>query len=276
LDGVLANDSDGDLDPLAAVLVSGPSHGALVLNADGSFTYEPAGDWYGNDSFTYKANDGFADSNVATVAIAVNPVNDAPVAADDAYTTAQNTQLAVAAPGVLDNDGDVDGDPLAAALVSGPSNGTLVLNADGSFTYDPAADWTGVDQFTYTAGDGSAESEIVTVTINVTSSSMTVSVAAIATGLVPAGQNTKGEVRVTLAPAIAGATVTGDWTFNGALLVAGTAGITDANGIAVIQSVPIKAKSGDVYVFTVTNVEAAGYVYDPAANAVSSAAIVMP
>src|SRR5262249_42923098 len=80
-----------------------------------------------------------ADSNIATVTITVTPVNDPPVANNDAYTTAEDTPLTVAAPGVLANDTDVDGNPLTAILVNGPSNGTLTLNPDGSFTYPPNA-----------------------------------------------------------------------------------------------------------------------------------------
>src|SRR5207247_6908731 len=90
------------------------------------------------DSFTYKANDGQLDSPTnATVSITVTPVNDAPgtsggVVADDSYTTPEDTTLTVAAPGVLANDTDVDGDPLTAILVTGPAHGTLSLNNDGS------------------------------------------------------------------------------------------------------------------------------------------------
>ena len=76
---VLANDSDPDSgDTLTAVLVNGPTNGKLDLNADGTFTYTPNADFNGTDSFTYKASDGSADSNVATVTITVTPVNDAP------------------------------------------------------------------------------------------------------------------------------------------------------------------------------------------------------
>ena len=80
LDGILANDSDVEDDQLTAVKVSDPTHGTLVLNSNGSFTYMPEGDFYGTDSFTYKANDGSKDSDVATVYITVNNVNDDPVA----------------------------------------------------------------------------------------------------------------------------------------------------------------------------------------------------
>jgi VCBS repeat-containing protein len=163
---VLANDADVDGDSLAALLVSGPKHGALKLNAGGTFTYTPAANYNGADSFTYKATDGSLGSNVATVSLTVNPVNDAPGAADDLYATTQGTPLAVAGPGVLANDTDVDGDALNAQLVSGPANGALTLNADGSFVYTPAAGFSGTDSFTYRAGDGSL-SDLATVTLQV-------------------------------------------------------------------------------------------------------------
>ena len=104
--GVLSNDSDADGNSLSALIVSSPSHGALALNANGSFTYVPAANFNGSDSFTYKANDGTADSNVATVTITVTAVNDAPVAANDSYSTAEDVVLSVVAPGVLGNDTD--------------------------------------------------------------------------------------------------------------------------------------------------------------------------
>ena len=152
--GVLGNDSDPDGDSLHAVLGSGPSHGTLALNPDGSFTYTPAGNFNGGDSFTYRASDGTLTSNLATVTLTVSAVNDAPTAAADAYSTGEDTALTVAAPGVLGNDSDPDGDSLHAVLGSGPSHGTLALNPDGSFTYTPAANFNGGDSFTYRASDG--------------------------------------------------------------------------------------------------------------------------
>src|SRR4029434_472401 len=97
--GVLANDSDVDGDTLSAVLVSQPTHGTLSLNSNGSFSYVPAANYNGSDSFTYKANDGQADSGVATVSITITAVNDAPVAVNDSYTTAEDTALNVVVPG---------------------------------------------------------------------------------------------------------------------------------------------------------------------------------
>ena len=165
--GVLGNDTDMDGNPLTAVLVAAVSHGTLTLNANGSFTYSPAANYNGPDSFTYRANDGTANSNTATVSITVNPVNDPPVAANDGYSTNEDTPLTVAAPGVLGNDTDMDGDPLTAVLVAGPDHGTLSLNSNGSFTYSPAANYNGPDSFTYRANDGTANSNTATVSITV-------------------------------------------------------------------------------------------------------------
>lgn len=94
--------------------------------------------------------------------------NNPPTATADAYTTAQDAPLDVAAPGVLGNDTDSDGDTLTASLMTGPSHGTILLNPDGSFTYTPAAGYSGPDSFTYSAGDGADASESATVTITVT------------------------------------------------------------------------------------------------------------
>jgi VCBS repeat-containing protein len=118
--GVLGNDTDLDGGTLHAALVAGPAHGALTLNPDGSFSYLPSLNYNGPDSFTYRANDGQNDSAVATVAITVTAVNDAPVAGADSYSTDEDTALIVAAAGVLGNDTDVDGGTLHAVLVSGP------------------------------------------------------------------------------------------------------------------------------------------------------------
>ena len=76
--GLLSNDTDADGDPLTAIKVTNPGHGHLTLNPDGSFAYWPEANWWGTDSFTYKANDGQADSNTATVTLVVCSVNDAP------------------------------------------------------------------------------------------------------------------------------------------------------------------------------------------------------
>ena len=167
--GVLANDTDPQGDALSAAVATGPANGTLGLNADGSFTYTPNANFNGADSFTYTATDSLGASDTATVAITVNPVNDAPVAVGESYTHhGSDTALVVAAPGVLGNDADpVEGSPLTAVLVSGPASGTLALDPNGSFTYQPNEDFGGADSFTYKANDGAADSNVVTVSITV-------------------------------------------------------------------------------------------------------------
>jgi VCBS repeat-containing protein/parallel beta-helix repeat protein len=165
--GVLANDTDAEKDPLTAVLGQGPTNGSLTLNADGSFTYTPNTGFRGQDTFTYQAKDVDGLSNTATVTITVT--GQPPVANNDSYAATGNTALNVtAANGVLANDTDAEKDPLTAVLVKGPSNGTLTLNADGSFTYTPSTGFRGQDTFTYQAKDLDGTSNTATVTITVT------------------------------------------------------------------------------------------------------------
>ena len=108
---------DVDSPALTYAVVTGPAHGALVVNPDGSFTYTPAADFNGTDTFTYRASDGTLSSNLATVTLTVNPVNDPPVADNDAYSVNEDGTLNVAAgDGVLDGDTDAEGSALTAAL----------------------------------------------------------------------------------------------------------------------------------------------------------------
>ena len=163
---VLANDTDSDDRTLIVTLGASPTHGTVMLVWNGSFTYTPNADFNGTDSFTYTASDGLAVSNVATVTIAVTPVNDAPVAVNDAATTTEETAVSGT---VLTNDTDVDaGTTLTATLGTSPTHGTAALASDGSFTYTPALNFNGTDSFTYTASDGTAASNVATVTITVT------------------------------------------------------------------------------------------------------------
>ena len=167
--GVLANDTDADGDSLTAIKVSDPAHGTVTLGATGSISYVPTSGYSGPDSFTYKANDGTADSTTVTVSLTVNaPGNSAPVATADSYSTPRNTTLTVAAPGVLANDTDADGDSLTAIKVSNPAHGTVTLGATGSISYVPTSGYSGPDSFTYKANDGTADSTTVTVSLTVT------------------------------------------------------------------------------------------------------------
>ena len=159
--GVLANDTDFESDPLTAALVSDVAHGVLSLNSDGSFTYTPEADFSGSDSFTYRANDGDADSTVATVALVVNAVNDTPAADDHASSTDEDTSVVVNLSG-----SDGDGDALTFTLVDAPAHGTISGSAP-NVTYTPDPNYHGADSFTYQANDGSANSAVATVSLTV-------------------------------------------------------------------------------------------------------------
>jgi hypothetical protein len=139
----------------------------LNFNSDGSFSYTPNLNFNGTDTFTYLANDGASDGNVAMVTITVTEFNDIPVAQNDAYETIGGSVLTVVAPGVMANDTDADSNPLATILVTGPLFGTVTLNPDGSFEYIPVANFTGADSFSYKVTDGSADSNVAMVTISV-------------------------------------------------------------------------------------------------------------
>ena len=164
--GVLGNDQNPGGAPLTAILVEPPVDGALTLAADGSFTYTPAVDLGGQDSFSYRADNGLV-SNVATVVIAIVDPDGPPVAVDDSYTTPAGQTLTVAAPGVLGNDVNPQPGSMTAVLAAGPAHGALALNANGSFTYTPQAGYVGADRFTYRADNGQP-SDVATVTITVT------------------------------------------------------------------------------------------------------------
>jgi len=167
---VLANDTGG---AVTAQLVAGTTSGALNLSSDGNFNYSPNANFFGTDTFTYRALDAAAaQSNVGTVTITVNPVNDPPVAVADTYSTNEQVTLNVnAAAGVLANDTDVDHTPaqLSAVLVTAPlvSQGVLTLNANGSFSFVPATAFSGVASFVYRTTDGTANSADVLVNITV-------------------------------------------------------------------------------------------------------------
>lgn len=164
---VLANDADVDGNALTVSSVTPGTNGSVVINANGTLTYTPNANFNGADSFTYTVSDGAGGSDTATVSVNITAVNDAPVATDNSYSTNEDTVLNLAAPGVLGNDNDVEGNSLTAMLVTGPTSGTLTLNADGSFAYVPVANFFGTVSFTYKVNDGAADSGVATVTIMV-------------------------------------------------------------------------------------------------------------
>jgi VCBS repeat-containing protein len=169
LPGVLAGDTTGgDGGVLAVTSYTQPAHGTLTLDANGGFVYTPAANYNGPDSFTYTIQDADGDTDTATVAITVNPVNDLPNAVNNAYSVNEDSALVLTAPGILGNDTTGgDGGTLAVTSFTQPAHGTLTLNANGSFTYTPAANYNGPDSFTYTIEDADGDTDTATVSITV-------------------------------------------------------------------------------------------------------------
>lgn len=178
--------------PVRALVFDPGTVSVVQFRVDGSSTWQPmsrvtgtasqwAGTWdasavtTGEHSIEVAAT-GSTATRSHIVKVWAASANRAPVAANDAYTTASNAKLTVAAPGVLANDSDPDGTSLTAQLQTSPGKGTLAFNSNGSFTYTPNTGTTGADTFTYTASDGAAASAPATVTINVTPAADTVTI----------------------------------------------------------------------------------------------------
>jgi RHS repeat-associated protein len=154
-----AVDIDGDA--LSFVLIAAPAHGVLSGTAP-QLTYTPAKDYNGSDAFSFKANDGIADSEAAQVSIKVTPVNDAPVALEQSLQTNRNTPLPLTLGAT-----DADGDDLSYEIIQGPSNGTLSGTAP-NLVYTPNAGFrVGTDSFTFRASDKDTSSTSATVSIQV-------------------------------------------------------------------------------------------------------------
>ncbi len=175
--GVLANDFDDDGDALSVTnLDTTGMIGTLVLNlADGSFTYDPSGAFeslrageHVIETFTYTANDGSDDSNTVTVTITVTGVNDAPVVVADNFTVNEGSTTNL---NLATNDSDADDglDLTSLAIVSGPANGSITVNADGTVDYTHNGSETAADSFTYTITDqAGVTSTTVTVSMTIT------------------------------------------------------------------------------------------------------------
>jgi VCBS repeat-containing protein len=160
---VLANDSDPDGDPLT-VTEATAENGTVTINPDGTITYTPDPDFNGTDTITYIADDGNGGTTPGTVTVTINPVNDAPVAANDSTVTDLDTAIDI---NVLGNDFDVDGDTLTVTAATPGTNGTTTVNPDGTITYTPEPGFVGLDTFEYTVDDGNGGTDTATVTVSV-------------------------------------------------------------------------------------------------------------
>ncbi len=143
--------TDADGDGLTYSVLQLPTHGSLS-GTPPNLTYQPVGSYHGPDSFTFRVNDGQADSALATVSLTVRSVNDAPEAVAQSAATDEDTSVALTLAGT-----DVDGDGLTYSVVQAPSHGTLSGTAP-NLTYTPAADYHGPDSFTFRVNDGQADS----------------------------------------------------------------------------------------------------------------------
>lgn len=154
--------SDPQGDPITYSIVSGPTNGTLSGPLPGLLTYTPNANYNGSDSFTFKVNDGVFDSNIATVTIQIDPVNDAPVASNQSVTVVEDTPKAITLSAT-----DVENDPLTYTILAQPTHGTL-SGTGANITYTPNGNYVGPDSFTFNANDGSLTSNTATVSINVT------------------------------------------------------------------------------------------------------------
>ena len=154
--------SDVDGDNLTYSIIDNPSYGSLQADGSATVIYTPNQDYNGEDTFTYKANDGTADSDTGTVTVTINPVNDVPTVEDVAVSTDEDVVLTVTLQGT-----DIENDAITFSIVQDVSNGTSAISSDGVVTYTPNADWSGTDTFTYKGNDGTDDGNVATVTITV-------------------------------------------------------------------------------------------------------------
>ncbi|MCL1142371.1 Ig-like domain-containing protein [Shewanella gaetbuli] len=169
---ILANDTDeeGGIVVANVIIVQQPVHGSLsVSTASGAVTYTPDNHYYGVDNFRYKVTDtGGAESNIATVDINIQPVNDSPTAVSDVITTDEDVAISV---NLLSNDSDIDGDQLDLAsvvMVKAPVNAQSVTIVNGELQYTPIKNYVGTDVLQYQVADQhGALSQIASVYISI-------------------------------------------------------------------------------------------------------------
>ena len=172
---VLANDSDVDGDTMTPSIDTMPADGDATVEADGTVTYVPHGDFSGTDTFTYTVGDGNGGADTATVTVTVTPVADPPVARPDAFTV-QETQPLVGS--LLANDSDEDGDSLEVQGTD-PLPAWVTVAADGTITMTPPVGSAASSPYTfdYTVTDLMGGVDTATVTVTVTTLPVTATAA---------------------------------------------------------------------------------------------------
>jgi len=154
---LVVSDPDGD-DAFTYSVVAAPSHGVLTGTAP-IFTFTPATNYVGTDSFTLRASDGTSDSKTATITLVIGSNNTAPLSSDQTVSTNEDTAKVISLGSV-----DPEGDTLSYRVVNEPSHGTLV-GSGASWTYTPSADWNGTDSFTFRSNDATVDSNLATVSV---------------------------------------------------------------------------------------------------------------
>lgn len=162
---VRPNDIDPDGDNLTYTQLTNPANGTLVFNTDGTFTFIPNQNWNGTSTFEYQVCDPFNLCDTTTVSIIIYPVNDPPIANPDFFTTFEDTPLNGS---VVLNDSDPDGDVLTFTRLTTPANGTLIFNANGTFTFTPNLNWNGNTTFNYLVCDPFGLCDTTSVSITIT------------------------------------------------------------------------------------------------------------
>ncbi|WP_316829641.1 Calx-beta domain-containing protein [Pedobacter aquatilis] len=158
---ITASDADGD--PLTYTLSNPPLHGTVVVNLNGTYTYTPAANYNGTDVFSVTISDGNGGNVTININVTVTAVNDAPTASSPAITTVEDTPVN----GTV-SASDVDGDTLTFTVSTAPAHGTVIVNADGTYTYTPAANYNGADVFIITVSDGKGGTVAVTINVTIT------------------------------------------------------------------------------------------------------------
>ncbi|WP_177224681.1 tandem-95 repeat protein [Variovorax sp. 770b2] len=204
--------ADPDGDALGYTVISGPAHGTLAIDPDGSYVYTPGRDFNGADSFTVQMSDGRGGMLTVTVPVTVTPVNDGPSAQPDTAIAANGASVTV---DVLGNDTDAEGDPLTVRAIDGTAiavggsvavdGGRVTLNANGTLTFVPNPGFVGTPTFSYTVADSAGSEASGTVRLRVTAAPVPAPAPAPSNGAnvqqllamghadLPAGRDTRGE-----------------------------------------------------------------------------------
>ena len=274
--------SDEDNDPLTYSIVSLPSNGTLT-GTPPNVTYTPDPNYSGGDSFTFKANDGKTDSNIATVSITITSVNDPPVAPTGLSATAGVGKVTLDWNDNVEPEGDLQGYNVSRSTAHGGPytniNGALL---PGSNYVDSAV----VNGTTYyyvvtavdTVGSESSDSNEASATPYAQQS---VHVQDIAMKLQKVGKTSyKASATILIcdqnSTPRSGARVVGDWYFKGTRIKTGSSGTTDSTGKTTITSPQKTAGSGNTFTFKVTNVSLTGYPYAPEQNVETQDSISVP